>query len=116
MGAEQTVGGFGLIGLQERVKLLNGTFQGTHCARARIYIGGGSTRMNIPIPILIVDDQALFREGLHTLLSVQPDFDVIGEAANGEEAMRLAVQFQPAVSLNGLANASNGWCHSNPQA
>ena len=58
--------------------------------------------MNSVIPILIVDDQALFREGLHTLLSVQPDFEVVGEAANGEEAIRLAVQYQPTVVLMDL--------------
>ncbi len=52
-----------------------------------------------PIRILIADDQALFREGLRTLLSVQPDFEVVGEASNGEEAVRLAVQYQPTVVL-----------------
>lgn len=54
------------------------------------------------IKILIVDDQALFREGLRTLLSVQPDFKVVGEAANGEEALRLTVTFQPNVVLMDL--------------
>lgn len=52
-----------------------------------------------PIRILIADDQALFREGLRTLLSVQPDFEVVGEASNGQEAVRLAVQNQPTVVL-----------------
>ncbi len=55
--------------------------------------------MNHAIRILLVDDQALFREGLRTLLSVQPQFDVVGEAANGEEGVRLAIQFQPQVVL-----------------
>jgi YesN/AraC family two-component response regulator len=52
-----------------------------------------------PIRVLLVDDQDLFREGLHTLLSVQPEIDVIGEANNGEQALALAVRFQPDVVL-----------------
>lgn len=54
------------------------------------------------IKILIVDDQALFREALGTLLSAHPDFEIVGEAGNGEEALRLAVQSQPAVVLMDL--------------
>ena len=58
--------------------------------------------MTTPITILLVDDQALFREGLRTLLSVQPDLEVIGEAANGEEAVREANKKRPAVILMDL--------------
>jgi DNA-binding NarL/FixJ family response regulator len=54
------------------------------------------------IKILIVDDQALFREGLRTLLSVQPDFEVVGEAANGEEALRLILSLSPKIILMDL--------------
>ena len=42
------------------------------------------------IRVLIVDDQALFREGVRTILSIRDDIEVIGEASNGEEALRLA--------------------------
>jgi len=58
--------------------------------------------MNQTIRLLLVDDQALFREGLHTLLSTHADFDVVGEAENGEEALRLAVQKRPHVILMDL--------------
>jgi len=54
------------------------------------------------IRILIVDDQALFREGLRTLLTVQPDFEIVAEASNGEEALRLALQERPEVVLMDL--------------
>ena len=58
--------------------------------------------MTVPIRILLVDDQALFREGLRTLLSVQSDFEVVGEAGNGEEALRLAAALHPNVVLMDL--------------
>ena len=51
------------------------------------------------IKVLLADDQALFREGLHTLLSVHADLDVVGEAGNGEEALQLAAAKQPDVIL-----------------
>ena len=54
------------------------------------------------IKILLVDDQPLFREGLRTLLSVHSDFDVVGEAGNGEEAIRLARSLRPTVVLMDL--------------
>jgi DNA-binding NarL/FixJ family response regulator len=58
--------------------------------------------MTAPIRILIADDQVLFREGLRTLLSVQPDFQVVGEASNGEEAIRLVTQARPDIILMDL--------------
>ena len=51
------------------------------------------------IRVLLVDDQALFREGLRTLLSLREDIEVAGEAADGEEAVRLATSLQPDVVL-----------------
>jgi len=54
------------------------------------------------IKILLVDDQPLFREGLRTLLSVQSDFEIVGEAGNGEEAVKQARTLQPAVVLMDL--------------
>jgi DNA-binding NarL/FixJ family response regulator len=52
--------------------------------------------------VLLVDDQALFREALGTLLSAQPAITVVGEAANGEEALHAAEQTQPDVILMDL--------------
>ena len=54
------------------------------------------------IRIMLVDDQAMFREGLRTLLATQPDFEVVGEAADGAEALRLCPAVRPDVVLMDL--------------
>ena len=51
------------------------------------------------IRVLIVDDQALFREGLETLLSVHKDIQVVGQACNGQEALDIAIKLHPDVVL-----------------
>jgi len=54
------------------------------------------------IRIVIADDQMLFREGLRTLLSTRPDLEIVGEAADGEEAVALVETLRPAVVLMDL--------------
>ncbi len=51
------------------------------------------------INILIADDQDLFRQGLATLLNLEADLQVVGQASNGQEAIALAAQLQPDVIL-----------------
>jgi len=58
--------------------------------------------MSGPIRILLVDDQALFRESLALLLGVQPDLLVVGEAGNGEAALDLVASLRPHVVLMDL--------------
>ena len=55
-----------------------------------------------PVRVILVDDQAMFREGLSTLFSVQPDLKVVGEAANGQEAVELVARLRPDVVLMDL--------------
>lgn len=51
------------------------------------------------ISLLLADDHAVVRAGTRQLLERQPDMRVVGEAANGEEAVRLAVQLKPDVVI-----------------
>jgi DNA-binding NarL/FixJ family response regulator len=51
------------------------------------------------IRILLVDDQKLIRQGMRTLLNLEADLDVVGEASNGVEAITAVDQFRPDVVL-----------------
>jgi DNA-binding NarL/FixJ family response regulator len=55
-----------------------------------------------PVRVLLVDDQGLFREALATLLGVRAEVAVVGEAANGDEALRRAAELRPDVVLMDL--------------
>jgi DNA-binding NarL/FixJ family response regulator len=55
-----------------------------------------------PVRVLLVDDQALFREALGTLLAVREEIEVVGEAADGHEALRQAAALTPDVVLMDL--------------
>ena len=54
---------------------------------------------NGPIRVLTADDDPFFRDGVRTLLSAQPETEVVAEARTGREAVVLATQLQPDVVL-----------------
>ena len=54
------------------------------------------------IRILIVDDHGVVREGVRMYLALDPELEVVGEAANGEEALQLAREHNPDVVLMDL--------------
>ncbi len=55
--------------------------------------------MTEKIRVLLVDDQELIRYGFRLVLEAEADMDVVGEAENGEEALRIAQKLQPDVVL-----------------
>jgi DNA-binding NarL/FixJ family response regulator len=55
-----------------------------------------------PVRVLLVDDQALFREALATLLGARPEVVVVGEAGNGAEALARSAELAPDVVLMDL--------------
>lgn len=54
------------------------------------------------VRILLCDDHAVVRAGLHALLSGRDDMTVVGEAASGEEALAVAARVHPDVILMDL--------------
>ena len=55
------------------------------------------------ITVLLADDHTVVRQGLRTLLAVEPDIEVVGEAENGRQAVQLARQLQPDVIVMDIA-------------
>ena len=55
--------------------------------------------MSKTIRVIVVDDQRLVREGIATLLSLEPDIDIVGRAVDGKEAVALATDLVPDLML-----------------
>jgi len=55
------------------------------------------------IKVLIADDHALFREGTHSLIDHEKDMEVVGEASDGEETIKLVAELRPHVVLMDIA-------------
>lgn len=58
--------------------------------------------MSDSIRILVADDHLIIRQGLHLILETEPGFELVGEAADGAEAVRLCAQLHPSVVLMDL--------------
>ena len=105
-------GGLGLFSIRERLALLGGELE------IDSSLGNGSRfTMSVPVSapshsgetehvhpkqiirVLLVDDHALFRDGLARLCKREPDIQVLGQAGSGEEAIALAQAFNPDVIL-----------------
>jgi NarL family two-component system response regulator LiaR len=71
--------------------------------------------MNQPIRIVIADDHAIVRKGLHMLITSEPDLEVVGEATNGIEAAQQARLLQPDIMLLDLIMPHQGGLEAIPQ-
>lgn len=58
-----------------------------------------TNQLSEPVRVLVVDDQQLMRDGLASLLSIQEGIEVVGTAADGQEAIDQALRLQPDVVL-----------------
>ena len=61
-----------------------------------------------PMRVLVVDDHSLFRRGVIAVISAQPDMQVVAEAANGREAVKVAKEVHPDIVLMDLSMPEMG--------
>ena len=59
--------------------------------------------MTTPIRVLLCDDHTILREGLASLLATAPDIQVVGQAADGIEAIELALKLRPQVVVTDIS-------------
>ncbi len=59
------------------------------------------------IRILLADNQAIFRAGLQIAITREPDMEVVGEASNVQDTIRLATELKPDILLLGLASPAS---------
>ena len=59
--------------------------------------------------IVLADDHTILREGLRALLSADPNFEIIGEAVDGREAVRCVEKLGPDLLADGSVHAEDEW-------
>ena len=96
--------------MRERVRLYGGRVEsgprpdGGYVVRAYVPIGSGGHEP--AHRVLIADDQPMVRAGLRMILELEPDIDIVGEAADGNEAVAVAGEHAPGRHPDGRADAA----------
>ena len=103
----------GLTSMEERAPRARRRAGGRLAARRGHDGDAGGAAM---IRVLIADDHAVVRQGLRTFLDLQDDIEVVGEAADGEEALALVEQLTPDVVLIDLVMPRHGRDRGDPAA
>ena len=101
--------GHGLRGIRERAELYGGTLSvqdgplGGTRVRALLPVGGEAGELAMSpggaVSVVIADDQAMVRAGFRSLLEAEAGIEVVGEAADGEQACAVVAQLDPDVVL-----------------
>jgi len=128
--ADASRNGLGLFGIQQRLAYIGGKMeiesapgQGT---RVSLLVPPEKTRKEAPEPtgdafesndqepispskkknricILLADDHRIVRQGLSSLLQLEPDLDIVAEAEDGEQALKLALRLKPDVVVTDVS-------------
>lgn len=120
VATSETLSQFGLFSIRERMRTAGGSFEVTsspnHGTKSVLMIKGcqqqnefpeeealsvvettGRMSDKEPISVLLVDDHAMMRQGLRTVLETYPDITILGEAANGKDTLLMTEQLRPKV-------------------
>jgi two-component system, NarL family, invasion response regulator UvrY len=85
----------GVIGLHPRARAR----AAHHPHRVTTRAGGGASMSGMPVGVVIVDDQAVFRAAARELVDATPGFHAVGEAASGPDGLRLVDDLDPELVL-----------------